>query len=159
MRSEQNIKKFGHVAKSRKEMINYINKISGTADDLLEPSESIEVTFSEKQTSGNPEEVKVPKKPYKSKKTWLSNNKNIYIPIVITSIIIPLLSWMIFNIIDYGREISGLNIQQGNTKEDVDSLQKKYEKINDKTIKNETILDQLRDNFKDLEELIDNLIK
>jgi len=151
MRSKKNIKKFGHTSKNKSERINYANQINGTAETLSEELEPLNETFPKEQISGNPEEIINTKKPYESWRVWWDKNKkNFIVNFLGIAIILPLLTWLIVSFVNYGTEIKILKINSGDTKEDIVNLQNKYDKINDKTIRSETLLGQIREDIKNL---------
>ena len=154
MRNKENLKKFTHATKTREQKANYVDWVNGgttTESDLN--SDVFDETLNENKSSGNPQDIEAPKPPYVSWKTWFEQNgKNI----LIISIVIPVLAWVAYNFIDYGRDISTLNANYTNLKNDVTDLKNKYDGINEKSIKTEVLLGEIQ---KDIDSLNQKLKK
>lgn len=143
MRTKENLAKFGYGGKSNKEKEMYAKRVFGTTntDDDSDEEGFDETLDNGDRGSGNPEKIS---KESDAKSTWGTWLKHNYKSILITVVAIPIVLWILSVFIGYGRDISKLDEGYDNVKSNIDSLSEKYDKINDKTIRSEVLLEQIK---------------
>ena len=143
MRNNENLKRFGHVSKTKQERENYSDNINGTTK-ALEDEDIFDETSINEKPAGNPESIKKEKDPYKSWKTWWREN---WKTLIVSVIGVTILFWFFSTLISDGTAIAGLNISYSDMKENVDNLQTKYDDMNGSNIKNTDLLNEIRNDL------------
>jgi len=156
MRSSDNLKKFNHVTKTRQERADYTDLVSGTTRESGIEKDSFDETSNKSEPSGNPEDINIPKQPYKSWRTWFKESgKNISI----LGVAISILGWAALTFIDYGKDIAKLDANYENMKTDVTAIKNKYEGLNEKSITAGVLLGEIQKDLSDLKQRVYNLPK
>lgn len=140
MRTKQNLKKFLHVDKTPQQRASYADAVEGTSRESGLPDDFDETDVSAER-EGKEEKIE-PKSvvpAYRSWGVWLEENKW---EIGSAGICLPLVIWILSSLWVHGVDIAVLKVQQTSSESNISTLEEKYDTLNDKVIKSETILEQ-----------------
>lgn len=146
MRKRENLKIFGHAAKSKTNRSQYTEAIYGEETSTRREENTLELdgTAPKPQPAGTADSIPRAAKPYTSWETTLKEQAPMMIVTALIAILIGFSGWVALTL----NSLVGEDIQQGgvidNIENDVDDLQTQYKELNDRSIRSETLIDAMR---------------
>lgn len=149
MRSKNNLKKFGHVAKNSSQRQAYQSMIYGqqrrgsTTEDRLETD--FEETASVDGTIVDAEIIddKKATKPFSSFKTQIREQWGGIILTVLVAVFVPLVSWLFLEVIGNSKSIAVQETRINNLDTNISKLDEDFSVVRDRSLQSETLLKSL----------------
>lgn len=147
MRTKNNLKRFGHTAKTKDQRHNYERMVQGQQKRGGTTNDSVETEFDDtsdlKGSVVRGDKINKTQKPFRSVRTYLAENWLGVIGAIVGVIFVPLMGWVIYGVIDNSKSLAVQGEKISTIEGNVQELKGDVATVRDRSLMTQTIVESL----------------